>query len=399
MRVLFTPLPVGTHLYHQVALAWAFRAAGHEVRVAAQPVLTPTTISTGLLPVEVGDGYEFMAGMLALRSGNRFNADELAAMSPEEQRRLRDERFVPVVELASRMAPDMVRFAELWRPDLVITDPVVFAAPLIAAMFDIPVVRNIWGPDILYGHPLQGQPRNGDERDEWPTGLVELFDRYGAEVRNDYPVTTIDPWPAELQTFGLPGHLPRRYIPYNGAAAAPDWVVERPERPRVCVTWGTTTTMLGGDKALLPRVVDALVPLDLELAIAVTPADRRRLGPLPDNVRVAENLPINLLMPTCEAIVNQGGTGSVLTAASAGVPQVLMPEISETPVNSHSFGASGAAIVLDSAKADAEAITSAVTTALTDEAMRTAARKVRDEIAEMPSPAAVVGTLEDLAAA
>lgn len=398
MRVLFTPLSGGSHLFHQVPLAWAFRAAGHQVRVAAQPVLTPTTLGTGLTPVEVGAGYDFMHDMLNLRGGNRYTPAELAAMSPEEELRLRDERFAPMIKLTAAMTPDLLELAGRWRPDLIVTDPVVFAAPLVAAALGIPIVRNIWGPDIIYGHPLQGQPYDGSERDKWPSGLVELFDRHGVEVRNDYPRHTVDPWPESLRKFGSPARLPRRYIPYNGAGSVPAWAEEPSDRPRVCVTWGTTTSMLGGDPALLSRVVAALAPLALELVVAVSADDRARLGTQPDNVRVAENLPINRVLATCDAIVSQGGTGSLLTAACFGLPQVLIPETAETPVNSLCFAVSGAATVLEADQADEQTIASAVTKALVDEEMQAAAWKVRDEIDAMPSPADVVGSLEDLAA-
>ncbi|MFJ7250500.1 nucleotide disphospho-sugar-binding domain-containing protein [Kitasatospora sp. NPDC098652] len=399
MRVLFTPLPVGSHLYHQVSLAWAFRAAGHEVRVASQASLTKTTLSTGLTAVEVGDDYDFMASMAAMPESHRISAAALMVMSEDERRAMGQRRSGPLIELNQRLAPDLLRFAEEWRPDLLVTDPTLFAAPLVSAVLGIPIIRNIWGPDIIFGHPLQGQPNTGAEREQWHPGLVELFDRYGAEVRNDYITQTVDPWPASLRTFGAANPLPRRYVAYNGAGAAPDWILKRTGKPRVCVTWGTTTSVLGGHSALLPRVVDALAPLDIELVVTVSSTDRASLTGLPDNVRVVENLPLNLLMPSCDAIVNQGGTGSVLTAAAAGVPQVLVPEISEAPTNAISFTASGASVLLEPAELTAEAVAAAVTAVLTDDTIRKSADRIREEIAAMPSPASVVSTVEALVAA
>jgi UDP:flavonoid glycosyltransferase YjiC (YdhE family) len=188
-----------------------------------------------------------------------------------------------------------------------------------------------------------------------------------------------------------------RFVPYNGAAAVPDWVLDRPARPRVCVTWGISTALLGGDEAfVLPLVVQALARLDVEAVLAVSGADVEKLGELPGNARVAENLPLHLLMPSCDAIVNQAGSSSLLTAACHGVPQVLMPQTADTPFNTANFGASGAAIALDVTEATAGAIGSAVTAALTDEAIRAAAAKIRDEIAAAPPPSEVVRTLETL---
>ena len=115
------------------------------------------------------------------------------------------------------------------------------------------------------------------------------------------------------------------------------------------------------------------------------------------NCRVAENLPLHLVMPTCDAIVNHAGASTLLTAACHGVPQVLLPRTAETPFNAASFRASGACVVLDAAESTSDDIAGAVTAALTDSSIRAAAHKIRDEIAAAPSPAQVVRTLENLA--
>ncbi|MGP4028913.1 nucleotide disphospho-sugar-binding domain-containing protein [Actinomadura sp. 3N407] len=415
LRILFTVAPFPTTLFHMVPLAWACRAAGHEVRVAAQPELAPSTTGIGLIAVEVGGGYDLMDGILRARGGRRvieapardWNRTEPAASRPangvppaDEKRRLRDQLISPHVTAATRVASDLVRFAERWRPDLVITDPLLFAAPLVSAALDVPLLRHLVGPDVWRRFcPLQGQEADGDERERWPEKLVDLFDRFGAAVRDDHPVGAVDPWPTSLQLPGVAGRIPIRFVPYNGSAVAPEWVLERPGRPRVCVTWGTTTAALGGeDTFVLPRVLDALAGLDIEVILAVTTAEREKLDRVPGNVRIADGVPLHLLMPTCDAIVNQGGAGSVLTAAAWGVPQVIMPRTADTPIIAANVGAGGAAIALDVEDAALEAIGTAVTRTLTDDAVQAAARKLRKEIAETPSPAAVVGALEDLVA-
>ena len=54
MRVLFCPHRDAQHLYPLVPLAWAGRAAGHDVRVAGPPALTTAIVHTGLPAVVVG---------------------------------------------------------------------------------------------------------------------------------------------------------------------------------------------------------------------------------------------------------------------------------------------------------------------------------------------------------
>jgi UDP:flavonoid glycosyltransferase YjiC (YdhE family) len=391
------------------------------VRIASQPALTAAITGAGLPAVEVGRGYDTLAGIVEARGGARIaeptvkrwdrtglahprpgNEHAVAERRSDVQRKIRDQAFALWVEPTSVVVPDLLRFARQWRPQLLIADALVFAAPLVAAALDIPCVRYIWGPDMLrqIGYPLQGQPTGADIRARWPTGLVELFDRFGVAVRDDYATATVDPWPGSLQLPGTPGRVPMRFVPYNGAAASPEWVLDRPPRPRVCVTWGTSTTALGGDEAfLLPRVVEALTPLDVEVVLAVSAADREKLGEVPGNCRVAESLPLHLVLPTCDAIVNQAGAATMLTAACHGLPQVLIPMTAESPFNAANFSASGAAIILEAAEASTETIGSAVTAALTDKTIRAAADKVRDEVAAAPPPAEVVRVLENLAGA
>ncbi|MGV9392881.1 nucleotide disphospho-sugar-binding domain-containing protein [Streptomyces olivaceus] len=416
MRILFTPVAATTTpLFHMVPLAWAFRAAGHDVRVAAQPELSRAIVEVGLPAVEVGHGYEIMDGVLRSRGGQRVieapadqwtdsglagTAEEPPADYDDKHADLRDAAMAPLVEAAGRMAPGLLRFTEYWRPDLLVTDSMVFAAPLVSALRGVPLVRQTWGPDVMrmVSQPLQGRAADGDVRAEWPTGLPGLYDHYGVEVRNDYPVRTVDPWPTSLQFPDLSGRLPMRFVPYNGAAVAPDWVLDRPGRPRVCVTWGTSTSALAGDEAfVLPRVVEGLAGLDVEVVLAVGPDDRRKLGTLPAGVRVAENVPLHLFMETCDAIVHQGGTSTLLTAARHGLPQVMMPQTADNPFNAANFAGSGAGVTLDAAGADAGEIGAAVTRVLTEPAWRVAAEKLREEMAEMPPPSAVVRSLEKLA--
>ncbi|MFF7803109.1 nucleotide disphospho-sugar-binding domain-containing protein [Streptomyces olivaceus] len=416
MRILFTPVAATTTpLFHMVPLAWAFRAAGHDVRVAAQPELSRAIVEVGLPAVEVGHGYEIMDGVLRSRGGQRVieapadqwtdsglagTAEDPPADYDDKHADLRDAAMAPLVEAAGRMAPGLLRFTEYWRPDLLVTDSMVFAAPLVSALRGVPLVRQTWGPDVMrmVSQPLQGRAADGDVRAEWPTGLPGLYDHYGVEVRNDYPVRTVDPWPTSLQFPDLSGRLPMRFVPYNGAAVAPEWVLDRPGRPRVCVTWGTSTSALAGDEAfVLPRVVEGLAGLDVEVVLAVGPDDRRKLGTLPGGVRVAENVPLHLFMETCDAIVHQGGTSTLLTAARHGLPQVMMPQTADNPFNAANFAGSGAGVTLDAAGADAGEIGAAVTRVLTEPAWRVAAEKLRGEMAEMPPPSAVVRSLEELA--
>lgn len=55
MRVLLTTWAAPGHLFPMVPLAWAFQAAGHEVRVAGPPSCQDAITQAGLSAVEAGD--------------------------------------------------------------------------------------------------------------------------------------------------------------------------------------------------------------------------------------------------------------------------------------------------------------------------------------------------------
>ncbi len=61
MRVLFVPFDYPTHYRVTAPLAWAFRAAGHEVLVACGSVMSDTVSKTGMNHTVIGDGYDTFA--------------------------------------------------------------------------------------------------------------------------------------------------------------------------------------------------------------------------------------------------------------------------------------------------------------------------------------------------
>lgn len=72
MRVLFTTAPLPGHLYPMVPLAWALRAAGHQVLVAAPENFSETVVATGLPAATSAPPVAFEEFMLHDRDGRRL---------------------------------------------------------------------------------------------------------------------------------------------------------------------------------------------------------------------------------------------------------------------------------------------------------------------------------------
>src|SRR5262249_35589706 len=153
---------------------------------------------------------------------------------------------------------------------------------------------------------------------------------------------TIDPCPPRLRLPVRCDLLPMRYVPYNGSAVAQDWMLEPPGKPRVLLTPGTSTIRLtGGDPAPIPAALRALAELDVEVILAVSEAHRDMFSEVPSTVRVVESVPLHLMLPNCAAVVHQGGSGTMLTAAFFGLPQVVIPQIAEQGTNAKQLAAAG----------------------------------------------------------
>jgi UDP:flavonoid glycosyltransferase YjiC (YdhE family) len=403
MRVLFIPLAAASHYYPMVPSAWAFRAAGHEVVFAAHPSVTGAVVSSGMMAVPVGGSYDLLARLgtahTALKEGTgRTLADfRDTASIPEEVRR----EFIAMrrdahARSAVAMADELVAFAREWRPDVVVSDVVALAGPLLAELLGVPLVYQAWGPQHA---SLARFPGHGAAIDTWPAELRALYERFEVPARERYGVGCVDPCPPSLQSTRLADQIVARFVPYNGSAEVPEWLRRPAERPRVGVSWSVSnSTTLGAQDSALGTVITSLAGLDVDVVVTVNSPDLAGLGEIPSGVRVVENLPLQLMAPTCSVAVNHGGAGTMLTYASYGIPQVLLPQEPGQRLNSDLLAAAGAGVVFGGSHVNAADVTCAVSSMLGDARWHKAAEELRQENLAQDTPTQVVRTIEGLKA-
>ena len=102
------------------------------------------------------------------------------------------------------------------------------------------------------------------------------------------------------------------------------------------------------------------------------------------------------MLDRCHAVVTHGGSGSFLGALRYGVPMVVMPLGADQEANADQVARSGAGLKILTHDLD-DSLRPAVVDVLEDSTYRDEVCRLRDEIALMPEPAAVVPTLEELA--
>ncbi|MDA0635762.1 activator-dependent family glycosyltransferase [Nonomuraea sp. MCN248] len=416
MRVLIVTHAERSHFLGMVPLAWALVTAGHDVRVASQPELAPVIAAAGLPAVPVGREHSFW------RVLNTFSAfDPLAdrlplfgrADRPDEEfgwEELKDgyRRVVPWWwrVLNDPMVADLTAFCLHWRPDLVIWDPTTYAAPIAARAAGAAHARHMWGVDVLARVRAvflrrRDEAGGGPADDALAGWLSRRAAAHGVEFTEELVTGqfTVDYVPPSLRLPGGPPltRVPMRYVPHNGRSVLPAWLREPPRRPRVCLCLGLSAAERSGGYAVsMGEVVEAVSELDVEVVALVSPAAGERLDTVPGNVRVVPFAPLHQLLPTCAAVVDHGGSATVLNTLAHAVPQLVVarPTFCE-PVIGRRVTAAGAGLDLPSEEATGELVRDAVRRLLAEPGFAGASARVRAEMVAMPSPNAVVAELEE----
>ncbi|MDT8910084.1 nucleotide disphospho-sugar-binding domain-containing protein [Amycolatopsis sp. PS_44_ISF1] len=384
---MFTLWNWTTHLYPMVPLAWSLRAAGHEVVVATQPGLVPEVRRTGLPVVAVGADVETAAMMGQYVQRARRHDAQLVEWA--QLRRFGPRNCWLGVAAAEAMTGGLHDFARAWRPDLVVFEATTYAGPIVARLLGVPALRHTWGIDYAC--------LTREFEDE---ALAELCARWDLPGVEPLGAATVDPCPPSVQvTAGgpVPGvpevhRLPMRYVPYNGPGKLPGWLTEPRRGPRICVTWGVSNGRFDQELVVTGRVVEALAGLGAEVLAAVPAAEGDRIKAVAPNVRVVRGLPFHALLPTCDAVVSQGGLGTLLTAVAAGVPQVVVPQRADLILNARQLAAAGAADFVLPGDGFEELLTGRVAAVLAG-SLDEGTRKLSAELHELPTPNQIAARL------
>jgi UDP:flavonoid glycosyltransferase YjiC (YdhE family) len=383
MRMLFTTWAWPSHLYVLVPLAWACRAAGHEVLVVSQPEILGEISSTGLPGASVGadvDAVNLVRGYVLPSEAGQGDGLGQAPKLGKGPRAM--QMFMAHAE---SMVDGLVDLAREWQPDVVVFEPTALAGPVAAAAVGVPSVRHLYGTDLMMR-----------ARAVLPDALAELRDRHGTGEFDPFGVSTIDPTPTSFQVPTDYRRLPMRYVPFNGPGARPE-PLRRTDKPRVCVTWGHTIAKLDPKRFLVPQIIDAIHPLDIEVVVAVSAEQQALLTDVPDNVTVVVDNPVHHLLPQCDLVVGHGGAGTVLTALHHGLPLLLVPQLPDHLGHSGRVLASGAGEVLARDEVTPERLRDEVTRLLADGPEREAATKLSQEMRQQPPPSELVAELETIA--
>lgn len=375
MRILFTTVALPGHFFPLVPLAWACRSHGHEVLVATSDNLVPVAVRSGLPVASIGPA----AGVADLR------AADAVAHGLEERRYAHGRAFGRIAGRNLAGARSLIRD---WRPDLVVSERAEFAGPIAAAPRHIPCVELHWGVAALSEYRSAACEELASELAA--LGLAGLPE----------PALVLDPWPPSLRLAHAASHQGMRYVPYNGDAHVPGWLLRPKQKPRICLTLGTVLPHLGVDglSELVLPVLDSLARLDVDLVVAVDDKIAATWPTLPAAVRYAGWIPLSHVLETCDVSISHAGQGTALTALRTGIPQLVLPQFDDQIDNADALVKAGAGLMLSPEEATPQTIAGCCAKLLDTAQFGSAAAEVAAEIAVQPSTAEIIEALEDLAA-
>jgi UDP:flavonoid glycosyltransferase YjiC (YdhE family) len=363
MRILFVCNPLYGHLYPMLPLAIAAQAAGHDVVLATSTDMTRLAHSAGLSTWSIGMTHADAGGN---RQASWLDYFEVSA---------------------GRRIAQLTAHCMAWRPDLLVHEETELAGPVVAATLGV--------RSVVHGLGLMP-----------PVRLLEWF---AAAIERLAPTATakgvVDAWRRATYLQLCPPALGRvqgsiwqdlvALRPMApGRAAEPELVRRLDRMPHDRSVLITLGTVYGGNTAALVKAVDALQDLGVNLIVAVGPeGDPSLLGRRGEHILAERLVPLASVLERCTIVVSQGGSGVMFGAMAHALPQLMLPQGADQFRNAEAGVRTGAALALEPPVATAAAIGDAVKHLLKEASFTSAAQRLRDQIAAMPSADDVIAVL------
>jgi len=280
--------------------------------------------------------------------------------------------------LPRRWVADLLPLLDEYRPDLLVHDLATLGAGLAGEVAGVPALAHTFGRVSF---------------DPMSDAMTDAFTALAAEYGVGVPSTPlVDICPESVQSPEFLAGVER--IALRPTGWAEPGTLPSLGRPAVYVTLGTTFSTADA----LRTAVEGVAALPVQVLVAAGPAvGTAELTGLPDNVTVAAWVQQADVLARVDLLVHHGGSGTMLGAFAAGVPQLVMPRGADQFSNADAVVRAGAGARLLAGELSREAVTEHARALLADDAVLAGARRLAEEIAAMPSPADIARRLPDLA--
>jgi len=370
-RYLFISIPEKGHLNPMIAPAAHLRDRGHQVAFFAGRNISDQLRRAGLAAVPE---------MLAQPPPVPENRGDEFVRQIRDRDRLRQWIRELLVRQAGEQLEPMRQVIRNFRPDVIVTDPMIYAAVVASHLEKRP-----WVALSNSLNPILDDSINSELLDTvaWlAADRHAFFERHGM-VPVFRGCDALSPWltiaftTEEFAGRSVPGvHLVGPSVPAGprGDEADFPWDRLRAELPLVYLSFGS---QIYHQPEIFRRVIEATRSIGVQLVIAAQQLHTSlEFGRSPDHVIVAGYVPQLTLLPRTKVFITHGGANSVMEAIRFSVPLLISPVCNDQFHQAHYVGKSGTGITLDLHRATVRECRDALVKLLEDPKYRDRMRRI-----------------------
>ncbi len=367
MKVLFINLPYYGHVIPTVGLVRELVKAGHQVTYLLPNDWADKIVDSGAAFL----GYENHPQLDKQIRNAFFKAEEVIA---SHDLVLYEQFFFLGKHLAEKHGKKCVRIftspatnRELMRLFLSSGGPM--------GIFRFPLIGTLWTADAVKGLGIRLKYRNWlDEITENPPECNLVY-----TLRSFQPHA--DSFPEDRFHFIGPSVYDRKEEPFPAL-----------KRPVICISLGT---VLKGAEKFFRACLDAFKGEAVTVVLSVGKEfDISKLGKIPTNFIVKNHIPQITVLKQSGLFITHGGLNSVSEAMTSGVPMLVIPFVSDQPVNAGQVEKLGLGKVMDYKTITSDSLREAALAVMEDGKIRENLRKIQEEIARAPGNAGAVKSME-----
>jgi len=242
-------------------------------------------------------------------------------------------------------------------------------------IFRIPLIGTLWTQDCVKGLGIRLKRCN------WLDEIVEN----PPDCNLVYTLRSFQPFAEDF---------PEEQFHFIGPSVYDRKEEDFPILPKgvICISLGT---ILKGAEKFFRVCVDAFQNENVTVVMSVGRRfDIAKLGKLPENFIVKNRIPQVSVLKQAGALITHGGMNSVSEAMVHGVPMVVIPFVSDQPVNARQVEKLGLGRVLDYKRVTAANLKASAFAVMKDEYIREKMRKIQAEISRASGNAGAVRIIE-----
>ena len=329
-------------------LSLELAGAGHEVTVASGSDMANRAARLGVSTLQTGPTQ--------LQAGTEMRRRFPGGIDPGPEQSKGVTPFWTEI-LAPSMVTELMDALADAPPDLIVHDPCVYSAPLVARLLGI--------PSACHHYSAPGAP----VVEYWGKAVEPLWDLWGCPIRPlggifDYLVLGLCPpslWNPDPAKFPTARRIRPMWLNTEGE---PGWLATLNDDPTIYVSFGTAF----GPAKMFETVLEALGHESLNIVVTVgNGTEPERLGSWPPNVHIEHYIPQSVLLPHCDLVVCHSGSGTMLGAVAHGLPMLCLPLGADHFFNADMCESAGVARVLRPGAVTAESVRSEVLRLLEDQ--------------------------------